>query len=163
MAKPNRSQMIQRHIEALKQLDGKKVEAGWFESDRYGGTANDAIGQPVAKIARINNYGATIKRDGKVVGIIPARGFMQGAWLAFSRNRNAVQKKMTDQMLNKGKTPQQALGMVGNLLEGEIVKSIRDGGWEPNAQSTIDKKGFDKPLIDSGHMWKTVNSKVSSN
>jgi hypothetical protein len=153
--------MIDRHIAALKQLEGKKVEAGWFESDRYAATANESVGEPVAKIARINNYGATIKRDGKVVGIIPARGFMQGAWLAFSRNRAAIQKKAINQMLTKGKTPEQALGMIGNVLEGEIVKSIRDGGWEPNAPSTIAKKGFDKPLIDSGHMWKTVNSKVS--
>lgn len=160
MANPNRSQMITRQIEALKKLNGKKVEAGWFETDRYGANKNGSVGMPVAAVARINEFGATIEKNEKKI-IIPARGFMRGAWLAFSANRKKIQARIAKQMLENNKTPEQALGMVGNLLEGYIVGSIRDGEWEPNAPSTTAKKGFDKPLIDSGHMWKTVNSKVS--
>lgn len=160
MSSGDRSKLIDKHIKALKEAKGKKVEAGWFESDRYGGTKKSATGVPVAKIARINEFGATITR-GKTTFEIPARPFMRGAWLSFSTDRKKIQAKIAKQIIDKKITGDQALGQIGNILEGYIVKSIRDGGWQNNAESTIKKKGFDKPLIDTGHLWKTVTSKVS--
>lgn len=160
MAKSNRSPLIDKHIKALKEAAGSKVEAGWFESDRYGGTKKDSTGVPVAKIARINEFGATITR-GKATIIIPSRPFMRGAWLKFRSDRKKIQAKIAKQMIDKKLTGDQAMAQIGLILEGYIVGSIRDGGWQGNADSTIKKKGFDKPLIDTGHMWKTVSSKVS--
>lgn len=160
MANPNQSAMINRHIAALKSMKAKKVEAGWFESDRYGATKGSSVGVPVAKIARINEFGATIVR-GKTTIIIPSRPFMRGAWLKFSNERKLVQGKIARQMIKKQITAEVALNQIGILLEGYIVKSIRDGGWQKNAKSTERKKGFNTPLIESSHMWKTVNSKVS--
>lgn len=46
--------MIERHLAALKAIEGKSVEAGWFESARY------PDGMPVAVIARQNEFGASI-------------------------------------------------------------------------------------------------------
>ena len=160
MANPARSRLIDGHITALKALKGKKVEAGWFESDRYGATKKSATGTPVAKIARINEFGATITRGEKTI-IIPSRPFMRGAWMKFRSDRQKIQAKIAKQIIDRGITGEQALGQIGNILEGYIVGSVRDGGWQGNADSTIKKKGFDKPLIDTGHMWKTVTSKVS--
>jgi hypothetical protein len=160
MANSNRSKLIDGHIKALKGLTVKKVEAGWFESDRYGATKGNSVGTPVAKIARINEFGATITR-GKVTIIIPSRPFMRGAWSAFKADRNKIQEKIAKQIIDGKMTAYQSLGAIGSILEGYIAKSIMDGGWQKNAPSTIKKKGFDKPLIDTGHMWKTVNHKVS--
>lgn len=160
MALPKRSPMIDKHIKALKEANGSKVEAGWFESDRYGGTKKESVGVPVAKIARINEFGATITR-GETTIVIPSRPFMRGAWLKFRSDRKKIQAKIAKQMVEKKLTGDQAMAQIGLILEGYIVKSIRDGGWQGNAESTIKKKGFDKPLIDTGHMWKTVSSKVS--
>jgi len=160
MTSSGRSKMIDKHMKALKESNGKKVEAGWFESDRYGATKKDSTGTSVAKIARINEFGATITR-GEVTYQIPARPFMRSAWLKFRADRKKIQAKIAKQIIEKKITGEQALGEIGNILEGYIVGSIRDGGWQGNADSTIKKKGFDKPLIDTGHMWKTVNSKVS--
>lgn len=160
MANSARSKLIDKHIQALKAAKGSKVEAGWFESDRYGGTKKDSTGAPVAKIARINEFGATITR-GKTTIVIPSRPFMRGAWLKFRSDRAKIQAKIAKQMIDKNLTGPQAMAQIGLILEGYIVGSIRDGGWQGNADSTIKKKGFDKPLIDTGHMWKTVSSKVS--
>jgi hypothetical protein len=157
---PKRSQMIDNHIKAIREAVGSKVEAGWFESDRYGGTKKDSIGAPVAKIARINEFGATITR-GEGTIVIPARPFMRGAWMKFKNDRKKIQEKIARQIIERKITGDQAMAQIGLILEGYIVKSIKDGGWQGNADPTIKKKRFDKPLIDTGHMWKTVTSKVS--
>jgi len=161
--------LVERHIEALKALKGKSVEAGWFETNRYkaGKKGNGdeisekLIGQPIAKIARIQEFGATIKRGKKSI-VIPARPFMRLAHSNFMKNRAGIQKKIARDLVSGKIKPEQALGQIGLALEGCIVDSIRNGGWEPNAESTVKNKGFDKPLIDSSQMWQGVTSQVVS-
>src|ERR1700684_395155 len=95
-----RSPMIDKQIEALKGMKDKKVEAGWFESDRYGATGSSSVGMSVAKVARINEFGATIER-GETTIIIPARPFMRGAWMKFRADRKLIQSKIAKQMIEK--------------------------------------------------------------
>lgn len=51
-----------------------------------------------------------------------------------------------------------ALELMGEQLEGELQQSIRDFTDPGNAPSTIAKKGFDKPLIETSHMLNSVDS-----
>lgn len=181
MAKPR---MVDRHIAALQAL-GKKneVEAGWFESARYkaaktsGKTVKDSqgnkvklkdreidpkkVGMSIAWVMRIQNFGATIKRkDGKIIRI-PPRPFMQLAYANFLKRRKKIQARMAEDLLKGKIKPDQALGQIGLELEGCIVDAIRDGDWEPNAESTVEQKGFDKPLIDTSQAWQGVASSVN--
>ena len=150
----NESKMIKDQIAALKRLEGKSVETGWFESDRYDN------GDQVAYIARIVNFGCVVD-TGKMRIVIPARPFMNKAYESFVQKRRKLESGIAKKLISGSISPDQALEQIGLFIEGEIVKSIRDGEWQPNADSTIAKKGFDKPLIDTSHMWKTVNSKIS--
>ena len=158
------SRMLEKHIRALKSLQGKQVEAGWFESDIYPPKGNTA-GMSVAKVARIQEFGATMhmtSTGGKPYDIvIPPRPFMRLAWSNFSTDRSKIQDSAFKQILRGKLSADQVLGQIGLTLEGYIAKSIKNGPWVANAPSTIAAKGFDKPLIDTGHMWKTVSSKVS--
>lgn len=153
--------MIARHIATLKKAaKAKKVEAGWFESDRYPAGKGQKTGMQVAAVARIHENGATITRGEKTIEI-PARSFMKKAAQDFEKGRVAVQGRIAKRVIDGKITQEQALGQLGEFMVVCIVKSIRDGGWEKNSKATILRKGFDKPLIHTGHMWKTVNSKVS--
>jgi hypothetical protein len=49
-----------------------------------------------------------------------------------------------------------ALGQLAELVEGQLKESIRDFSEPANAKSTIAKKGFDDPLVDSGHMMNST-------
>lgn len=122
-------------------------------------------GLPVAYIARIMEFGAVIQRkskSGKSHAIrIPPRPFMRLAWSRFSQQRKQVQFKIAKQLADGKIKPDQALGQIGLYMEGCIVLSIKNGGWEPNAPSTVRRKGFNKPLIDTAQMWQTVSSKVT--
>lgn len=159
--------MIQQHIKALEALKGSSVEAGWLETARYQAGKNGngkpipekQVGQPIAKIMRIQEFGATIKRGDKII-TIPARPFMRFAWSNFGKKRKSIQHKIAKDLVRGKITPNQAMGQIGLALEGEIVDSIKNGGWEPNSEATITKKGFDKPLIDSAQAWQAVTSQV---
>jgi len=54
-----------------------------------------------------------------------------------------------------------ALDSMGQLIVADLQKSIKDFTTPANAPSTIARKGFDDPLVDTGHMWKTVKRWVT--
>lgn len=157
--------MIERHMEALKKLNGRSVEAGWFASARYGTGSGGAPGQSVASVARIQEFGATIRKTSpkgkEYVIVIPARPFMRLAWKNFSNDRVKIQTKLAKDLVSGKINPDQALGQIGLALENSIVRSIRNGGWQGNSPHTIRAKGFDKPLIDTAHMWQSVSSIIT--
>lgn len=178
---------LDQHKKALKEIDGRKVEAGWFESAKY------ADGRSVAANARLQEFGGVIDHPGgtkyiedavvggryvgtrfvandfsgehKVTGshkiTIPARPFMRLASMTFQRKRTDVQVKISKRLIDGQITAEQALGQIGSAMEGEIVSSIKNGNWEPNAASTARAKGFNKPLIETSHMFQSVSSKVT--
>lgn len=53
------------------------------------------------------------------------------------------------------------LDQMGERIKGQLQQSIRDTDSPPNAPSTVAKKGFNKPLIDTGFMWNQVDYEVS--
>ena len=55
-----------------------------------------------------------------------------------------------------------ALGRMGELIKGELQESIRTLTSPALASATVRAKGFDKPLIDSGHMLASVDYEVST-
>lgn len=186
------SEMIERHIKALKAMSGKKVEAGWFASARYPGS-DDKEGVAVARIARLLNFGGTIEHPGgtkyikdaivkgKFVGTrfvksdfegehevtaahsieIPARPFMQLAWVMFLQRRSTVQKAIATKLVKGEISIDAALQQIGMELENCIAKSMKSGGWQTNSPATIRRKGFNKPLIDSAHMFQSISSQVT--
>jgi hypothetical protein len=187
------SKLLEKHIAALKAVEGKTVEAGWFESNRY------SDGTSVAYIAKILNDGALIKvpeREQKIYRsineatglfnnggrfvkasksnymtthtvaayniIIPARPFMDKAQKDFEKSLPELQKKLGKRFLEGKLSADGMLNQIGLHLEGLIVDSMNNGGWAPNAKSTIARKGFDKPLKHWGTMIQTVTYKIVS-
>lgn len=63
--------------------------------------------------------------------------------------------------LTQGATAQDVLTALGVMQKGLVQEKIVDGDFEPNAPSTIKKKGSDKPLIDTGHMRRSVNFAIT--
>jgi hypothetical protein len=53
-----------------------------------------------------------------------------------------------------------ALGRMGENVKGQLQQSIRDMKDPPNAKSTVAQKGFDDPLVKSGHMLNSVDWEV---
>lgn len=103
-----------------------------------------------------SNYDTTHHVDEYTV-TIPARPFFRGM----------IQKNKGEWPADLGKIikaadydAEVALGRLGKHVAEQLQESIRDFSDPANAKSTIAKKGFDKPLVDSDHMLNSVDSEV---
>ena len=60
-------------------------------------------------------------------------------------------------LVSSGGSAEQALQQIGVVAKGLVQDEIVNGGFAPNAESTIKKKGSKQPLIDTGTMRQSVN------
>ena len=117
---------------------------GLFEDDKY------SNGDFIAFIGAIQEFG-TDK--------IPERSFIR-EW--FDKNVNKFPKKIRGKLLSlyKGNiTFDDMLKWLGELGQDGIRETIIKKNSPPNAPSTIAKKGFNDPLIDSGKMLVSIKHK----
>ncbi|MEI7296602.1 hypothetical protein WCQ02_31050 [Paraburkholderia tropica] len=54
-----------------------------------------------------------------------------------------------------------ALGRLGSMVRDQLQDSIREFSEPPNAKSTVRKKGFNDPLVDSSHMLNSADFEVN--
>lgn len=134
---------------AMRELAGKlarpgTVRVGFLAKAKY------PDGTPVAMIAAINEYGRPS------VGQPPRPFFRrmiaakQGEWPS----------AIAGLLKANGLDAMRALDLAGAAIAGQLRESIRDLTDPPLAASTIRRKGFDKPLVDTGHMLNSVDHEV---
>lgn len=133
-----------RLAEIAKQAKSAKVRVGIIESGTYDGEN----GESVAQVAFWNEYGTATS---------PPRPFF--------RNTIAAHKdEWPDQVgnllkENNGDVPK-TLALLGENVKGQIIETIQQFKSPPNAPSTVKKKGFNKPLIDTGTLWRSIDYEV---
>lgn len=114
-----------------------------------GAIAGVSGGMPVAAVAAFQNFG-TAK--------IPRRPFFTNMVINKSPGwprAVALNLKAT------GYDSQKTLDLVGEGIEGQLRREIIATNSPPLAASTIARKGFEKPLIDSSHMINSVDHEVA--
>lgn len=141
----------------LNMLAQTSMEVGFF-SDKTYGPENDNL--PVAQVAFWQERGTYHWATGEEH--IPARPFFLTTIDSFKRGRNvskrlaiAVQMFLIDRM-----SPIPAMKNLGEFLQKQLQDSIERWSVPPNAKSTVDKKGFNNPLIETGFMKDSVAFRV---
>lgn len=124
---------------------GATLAVGFLENATY------PDGKPVAMIAAIQDFGAP--RAG-----IPPRPFFRSMVAA---KQGEWPKAIGDLLKANNMDPMRALNIAGFAIAGQLRQSIIDTNAPPLAQSTIDRKGFDKPLIFTSHMINSVDHEVT--
>ena len=139
-------QQVEEALKALaKKLEGAtRVLVGVPEG---AGAYEDGL--TIATIAAVNNFGSA---DGK----IPPRPFLQPAINKGAPEYQRLAEVMIPKVLSGEMTMKVLLEQMGNLAEGHVKQEITDLDTPPNAQSTIDKKGSDSPLIDTGALRQSI-------
>lgn len=86
----------------------------------------------------------------------PARPFMAQS---FDNNVDYFENLANEcvQQVINGSSASSVLKIAGNSMKAIVQKTIDDGDFEPNSESTILRKGSDKPLIDKGIMRSSVH------
>ena len=134
---------------ALRELSSKvsnpgTLRVGFLEKAKY------PDGTSVAMIAAINEYGAPSRGQ-------PPRPFF----------RNMIHEKSPEWpeaignlLIANNYDASKTLEIVGAAISGQLRQSIADLMEPPLAPSTIKRKGFDKPLIETSHMINSVSFEV---
>lgn len=135
------TQQVEEALKQLaKRLEGQtRVLVGVPE-----GAGSYEDGLTIATIAAVNNFGSA---DGH----IPARPFLEPAITKGAPQYQRLAELMIPKVLSGEMTMRVLLEQMGNLAQGHVQQQILDTHTPPNAQSTIDKKGSDHPLIDTGN------------
>ena len=132
---------------ASKLETGGVVQIGFFE-----GATNSETGASIPMYAAIQNYGSSSRG-------IPPRPFMSN----MIADKSPGWPRLVEASLKLANyNSEQALDTVGETIAGELMDSITNGGWAPNAPSTLARKKGTQPLIDTGDMLAAVRHVVKS-
>jgi hypothetical protein len=131
---------------ALKELS-KKIEkkatlrVGFLEGATY------PDGTPVAMVAAIQDFGAPGAG-------IPPRPFFRNMIAEKSPGWGPATGKL---LVANNYDVDKTLSQVGEGIKGQLQQSIHDTNSPPLKPATIKRKGFDKPLVSTGHMLNSVD------
>lgn len=121
-----------------------ELKVGFLEGATY------PDGTPVALVAAVQNYGAPSRG-------IPPRPFFS----------NMVATKQAEwgpalggMLVDTGYDVEKALEMLGEGIAGQLRESIVQTNTPALAPATAKAKGFDKPLVNTGHMLNSVDYAV---
>ena len=134
-----------KFVRELNKLLGLEVQVGFQAGD-----ATYDSGADICEIAAYNEFGGSDR---------PARPFMRQSF----ENHESELKAACDQVnkaIGKGDTAETALKKLGVTAKGLVQDEIVEGGFAPNAPSTIAKKESDTPLIDTATMRGSVNYQI---
>jgi len=153
-------------MEQFLQELSEKISTGAVLSVGFPEGATEEDGTPTAMAAAMNEFGHTVEvkhphtemANGQMVEVMGT--YFQAPRPFF---RNMINKGSKHWGPDLGKLlvachydAHMALDQLGHEMVGELVESINELWTPPLAPSTIAAKGFDKPLINKGDMWKSA-------
>ena len=104
-------------------------------------------GTPVAMVAFWNEYGTRTS---------PVRAFFR---TTVSENKKNWVLSVQN-LMKIHNDPKRVMGLIGVHMQEQIVQSINTWSDPPNSAYTIAKKGFDKPLVETGVLMRSIKSEV---
>lgn len=106
-------------------------------------------GTSVAMVAAVQNFGSAR---------VPPRPFFSNM---VREKSPAWGEKLARILEQNGNDANAAMHLMGEGIKGQLQQSIRDTNSPPLAESTIARKGFAKPLIDTSNMINSVDYEVT--
>lgn len=128
--------------EIAERMGGGAVKVGFMEGATY------PDGTPVPAVAFWSEYG-----NGKS----PPRPFFRRM---IAKESPTWADKMARMAMASGNDGKRVLALMGEDIGAALQQSITELTDPPLAQSTIDAKGFDKPLIETGNMVRSITYQV---
>lgn len=143
-------------VEIIRSGDGVKTLLEKFEKLRNKGVYVGIPAESNSSVDGANDFNmaalAAVLEFGSADGRIPERPFLRQT---LQENEKKYANFFAEQ-LRGGKDIEQIYQMLAMMAQGDVQKNIVNGGWTPNARSTIRRKGSSKPLIDTGRLRQSV-------
>jgi len=157
---------IDKVMRNLKQLGGKQIKVGLFGEDD----------SELVMIGAVHEYGTEIKVTPRMRAWFAANGYPlkkettvikipERSWLrtGFDENVDKIAEKiekLLPDVIEGNINPKLFMDAIGMEFAGLIQKKMRDLKNPPNSQMTIERKGSDNPLIDTGRLVGSIRHTV---
>lgn len=138
---------LAEHAAVLRQLDGTNTDVGWFENARY------PDGQSVAAVMIANEFGSA---GSATSAPKTARPLLRQTAAELDARLPGYIERRTNEILDGTLTVPAYRARLGEVLVATLLETLRRGDFEQNAESTILKKGFDRPLVDTSLLGQSV-------
>ncbi|MGE8565236.1 MAG: hypothetical protein ACN6PV_02155 [Achromobacter sp.] len=139
---------LQRYAAEMRQLGTVAVKVGIQAEDANTPGSN---GTALIDYVEFNEYG-TEK--------IPSRPLHRDAARVYEKQLADVQEQQVAAIVSGKKTATEAVHAVGAWYQGIVQHHLINGPWEPNATSTVKRKGLKQPLIDEKLHFNSIKYKV---
>lgn len=128
-------------------------EATQAKEVNAGGVHHSELGLTLVEVATFNEFGTER---------IPERSFIRGTVDTYRSRYVEQTKQLYAKVCDPGgsMTVQQALAIMGMVIQGDIQARISAGIMPANAPSTVRQKGSSTPLIDTGQLRQSIRYKV---
>ena len=143
----------------LIKLDQNEIQLGWFPENQYGPENSNL---PMATVAQMNEEGHRNNADAAFPNAItPPRPFMRvGLKDALKGGPNKLQFKYMIEAVLAGQSSLSVMQKSLPIFEQTLRQVMLDWDTPRNSPVTVELKGFDDPLRNSGELIANVTAKV---
>ena len=142
--------LMKKLEDIAKRMGGGEVSVGFMEGSTY------PDGTPVAAVAFWNEFGKMVESEFGNYFQMP-RAFFRQMIAKEAPTWPAKMGKLAKALDYDGA---KVLALMGEDIKGALQQSINDFQSPPLAPSTVEAKGFAKPLIDTSHMLNSISYEV---
>lgn len=125
---------------------GRVVQVGFMENATY------PDGTLVALVAAVQDFGAPSHG-------IPPRPFFRNM---VADKKDAWPGELGVVLRKENMDAEKSLEQMGARIKGQLQESITEFAGVPLRLATVARKGFDKQLIDTGHMLNSVDYRIKT-
>lgn len=112
-----------------------------------------AVSLTMAQLASIHEFGS---KDGH----IPERSFMRSALADHNKELKRLTKKVSDQVVMGRMDKKKGIGLLCQKVIDWFAAKIDENLPPPNAPSTVEAKGSDHTLIDTGQLKNSLDWEI---
>lgn len=157
---------IDKIIKNLRQLGGKQIKVGLFGKDD----------SELVMIGAVHEYGVEIPVTPKMRAWFAANGYPlrkettvikipERSWLRSGYDENIDKiadkiERLLPDVLEGQVNPKLFMDAIGMEFAGLIQKKMRDLKNPPNSSMTVERKGSDNPLIDTGRLVGAIRHEI---
>ena len=142
---------LKKKLGADQTVDQETLRVGILEGSTY------PDGMSVATVAAVQEFGAAIEHADGHTTTNPPRPFMRNT---VRHNRGQWGPLLGAALKASKLDTTRALGVVGLKIASQMQDEIKATSEPPNAPSTVKAKGFNKPLIDTGTLLRSIDFEV---
>jgi hypothetical protein len=151
------TKILDRIRASVKKLDRAYVKVGVLGS-KGGDQKHDAeSGFTMIELAAVHEFGTS---DGRV----PERAWIRLSFQTSEKELSAFIAPLAAAVVQDKMDIMRALGLVGQWGVAEVRRTVTQSDIPPPlADSTIARKGSDRPLLDTGRMLQSVQYEIVTN